>query len=145
MAPRRGSVIFGVIVILVGAYLAAQALGLAVQPIGRLVGIYWPLLIALWGLVEIVERRGGLFFPAVAILFGLLLTATNSGLLPLTGGSAWQLLAAAVVIGLGLEMVLGKRVLRHRHWRSGDGSRTSMHWLWDDREPPSAEKAPEDV
>ncbi len=145
MGPRRGSVIFGVIVILVGAYLAAQALGLAVEPVGRLVGIYWPLLISLWGLVEILERRGGLFVPAAAILFGLLLTATNSGLLPLTGGSVWQLLAAAVVIALGLELVLGRHFLRHRRWRSGDGSRTTLHWLWDDRESPPAEKAPKDV
>lgn len=145
MGRSRGSVVLGLVVIAVGVYLAAEALGLPVQPIGRIVGIYWPLLFTFWGVTEIWERRGGLFIPAAAILFGLLLTATNSGLVPFSGGSVWQLLAAAVVVGLGLEMVVGKRILRHRRWQSRGGSRTSMHWLWDDREPPESPEAPKDV
>ncbi len=140
---RSGSIGLGVIVIAIGVYLAAQALGLPVQPIGRVVGIYWPLAFTLWGAVELIERRGGLFIPIGAIVFGLLFTATNSGLFPLSSGSVWELVGAAVVVALGFEMTMGKRILRHRRWDRRGG--TTMHWMWDDREPPEVEKPPQDV
>lgn len=145
MGRRSGSIGLGLVVTAIGVYLAAQALGFPVQPFGRIVGIYWPLLFTLWGVAELVEKRGGLFVPLGAILFGLLLTATNSGLFPLSSGSAWQLLAAAFVVALGLEMTVGKKIFRHRRWDGRRGPKTTMHWMWDDREPPDVEKPPQDV
>lgn len=100
---RRQGSIFAVILIIAGALLFLDNLGLL--PIQN-IQAYWPLALVLWGVLVLERRRdvNTVIWTSAVMLFGALLTLGNLGIIHVTAGIIWAL----ALIAAGAVMLVGR-------------------------------------
>lgn len=101
--PRRQGSIFALILIIAGVLLFLDNLG--ILPIQH-VQAYWPLAIVFWG-AFMIERRHDIttvIWVGTLMVFGVLLTLGNLGILHVTAGIIWSL----SLIAAGALMLVGR-------------------------------------
>ena len=103
MMPNRHGSVFALILIVAGALLFLDNLG--VLPI-RNIEAYWPLALVAWGISLLDRGRGanGIIWAATLVVFGGLLTLGNLHILHVTGDIIWPL----VLIAFGAMMLVGR-------------------------------------
>ena len=101
-----------------GLWAALHALRIFALPAGVALGRYWPALVALYALLSIAfpehDRTSSGFYGAVfaASLFLLLAQVRAIGI---SGSTVWQLIVAAVLVGIAISLLTGRNVLRWHH------------------------------
>ncbi len=92
----------GILLIVFGGLFLADQMG--VISFGQTFAQWWPALLILAGILQLVEHQGGAFLPITFITVGTALLLSNLGYLQI--GSVWRLWPLAL-IALGLKSVLG--------------------------------------
>lgn len=109
---------FGWLIVIIGVLWALSIIGVVHASVGNLIATWWPAVLALWGLLAIIDRGyhhdEGFFLPVAALVAGLLLLAANLQLWTISSGRIWLLILALAVIAIGLEAALGSK-----WWRRG--------------------------
>lgn len=126
----------GIIVAVAGVLWMLQIVGVLTFDLGALIATYWPVLLIVWGLLQLWERawggRSGYTGAVGNIAIGALLTAANLHVLHVR--SLWDLILALLVIVVGLEMIRGRSAVIFRH--RGRRRRQYGDYGWTDSQPP---------
>ncbi len=103
---------------LVGVVLLVLGLGFLIDqfyPGLNLVGKYWPALLILWGLNDLVRNPRRLVWPLLLMVIGVLVLMRT---LNQQFVNPWVVIAAALLIGIGLRLLLPRRE-RRMSWMGG--------------------------
>lgn len=113
MSPGRVSV--GVILMALGVLFLLDQAGYLNA--GRFIGSWWPAVIILVGLVQLVARPGAPVGPGIVVAVGLILLVGQLGFVP---GGAFNALWPIVLIAIGLSLLLNRVGRGARHSDSHD-------------------------
>lgn len=94
----------GIMLIIVGGLFLADQMG--ALHIGEVFRVWWPAILVLAGVVNLIERPASIFGPIVMIGVGTALVLANLGYVKI--GSVWHLWPL-VLIAVGLNIVFGHR------------------------------------
>ncbi len=128
--PRRQGSIFALILIVAGALLFLDNLGLL--PIQN-IQAYWPLGLVLWGALLIGRRRdiNPIIWASTVMIFGALLTLGNLHIIHVTASVIWAL----ALIAAGVTMLVGRCQVSPTDWarKSFDAASQTRNSFFGDR------------
>ncbi len=131
LSSRRFSFILGLVIVFSGLVWFLNNLGLVQVGVRQLIGIYWPLLLVIWGLDRLMERsqhkkgRGGIttrisIADRIAVILviglGLLVLGNNLELYSLDFSILWALFWPAVLIIIGWSLLRGSMKTKGTSW-----------------------------
>lgn len=103
----KGRLIFGFLIIALGAVLLLKNNHIVDVSIGTLILTYWPVLIAAWGLGFLIERAGtgGKICGGILLLLGIGLLGRNLGWFSFDFRLVWKLFWPLVIILAGISIL----------------------------------------
>ncbi|MFW5986512.1 MAG: LiaF domain-containing protein [Halanaerobiales bacterium] len=116
----NNSIIWGLLLVVIGALLLANSLGMAEIDVGDIISTYWPLILILFGLKSLQEKgrnkKGSLWPGFILLLLGLALLARNIGYLDFNTAIIWRLIPPVILIFLGFNLIKGGAFSKKSSW-----------------------------
>ena len=100
----------GLLLIMLGALMLLNNLGLTTVKIGFLIRTYWPLALVIWGLNNLATSKGrgsNLLSGVLLLLIGMVLLGNNLGVLHFDTSIIWKLFWPLVLILAGITLLKG--------------------------------------
>ena len=94
----------GVMLVILGGLFLADQMG--ALHIGQVFHTWWPAILVIAGLLNLIEKPTSPFMPLIMLTVGLALLLANLGMVRI--GSVWRLWPL-VVIAMGLNILVGQR------------------------------------
>jgi hypothetical protein len=94
----------GVLLVVLGALFLADQMG--ALHIGQLFHTWWPAILVLAGIVNLIEKPSAPFGPLILLTVGVALLLANLGVVQM--GSVWRLWPL-VLIAAGLNILMGQK------------------------------------
>jgi len=111
-----GRIIGGLLLLLLGAGLAARGLGIDHGPVANALGLYWPLPFVAWGalgfLWHFIRGTGAMFFYLTVAAVAALVEVQRLHIAHL---EVWPLFGAVLLLGFGLSVL--REAAHGRRWR----------------------------
>ncbi|NPV53970.1 MAG: cell wall-active antibiotics response protein [Firmicutes bacterium] len=151
-SSRRGSVLFGLLIVAVGVIWLLNNLGITSIDMGELFSTYWPVLLIIWGIDALTrgstwsggedDRSGGRSSGSnptgwILLIIGLVILGRNIGLYQLNLSIVWRVLWPVILILVGWSLlrattsagsggvhwaVMSGVEFKNKEWKLQDGS-----------------------
>lgn len=99
-----GRVIFGVIVVVVGVLLFLESMN--VLDAGSYIATYWPVIMILFGIYNIIDSDSSMFFGVILVLIGSYILIDKLDLRIFDNISLGSLIFPTVIVLVGLKLVI---------------------------------------
>lgn len=100
--------LFGVFVIILGGILLVGSLNIA--DTRDMLGLYWPIVIILFGGYKLVDGSQNYGFAAILILLGTVILGKNAGIPFLEDVNVWSLFWPVIIILFGIHVLFGRNI-----------------------------------
>ncbi|MFW6306718.1 MAG: LiaF transmembrane domain-containing protein [Bacillota bacterium] len=106
----KTSIIWGLIIIMIGFALLLNNLGITDLNIGDIIATYWPLIFVLWGLDTIIDRRNksnnsNLIFGSILLFLGIALIGRNLDYYYFNISILWKSFWPLLLIFIGVNII----------------------------------------
>ncbi len=111
-SKNKSSLIPGLLIVLLGIILLANNFGMNID-LGEIISTYWPLILIIWALNNIVTqnkstgKHKNIILPFLLLLIGILILGRNLGFYYFNLSMFWKILWPALLIFLGFNILKG--------------------------------------
>lgn len=133
----RSSVIWGIIIVLIGLGLLLNNLGITNIEIGEIIATYWPTIFIIWGLETIINKNSRKFksnfiFGVIMILLGFSIIGRNLNLFDFDFSLLWNMLWPLILIFIGIGILKAGTITKN-NWAIMGGIERRNDWKLSDQ------------
>jgi len=106
----KSSVLWGILLILVGIILVLNTFGVTNFDVGEMIAAYWPIIFIIWGLENIFKRKKiksslNLIGGVILLLLGIAIIGRNLGFYTFDFSIIWRLILPILLILIGINIL----------------------------------------
>ncbi len=112
MSIFKGRFFIGLLIIAIGIVLLLNNIGITSFDIGKLISLYWPLVLVIFGLKMIINKEGNgeLITGLILSFLGLSFFGRNTGLFFIDISLLWRILWPALLIVIGFSFLTNRKI-----------------------------------
>ena len=112
MKNNRSTILFGIILILLGGIILFNNIGLTDVSIEEVFSTYWPLLLIIWALdnllrKENIKTKGQTIFSSLILIIGIIILGRNMGFYHMNLSLFWKSIWPILIILFGVSLLKG--------------------------------------